>query len=268
MRLRRGSTNGADVRKLQERLGLKVDGDFGPKTEEGVRNFQRDNNLPVTGIVEQIMWNMLFSDSKVDIYRLRGTLPENVILELPDVMRTFKIDTPLRLAHFLAQCAQESANFRVVFENMNYSAENLRATFPRYFTTDAMAKEFARQPEKIANYVYNDANRSSRGKLGNTAPDDGWKFRGRGFIQLTGKINYTAFNKFVEEDVVANPDLVATKYPLLSAAWFWSINDINRVASRGDTSDIVTEVTKIVNGGTHGLQARIGHFNRFYARLK
>jgi putative chitinase len=267
MLLRRGS-NGPDVRKLQERLGLKVDGDFGPKTEEGVRNFQRDSNLPVTGIVEQIMWNVLFNNSKVDIYKLRGAVPESVITELPDVINKFRIDTPLRLAHFLAQCAQESGNFKVVFENMNYSAQNLRAVFPRYFPTDALAAEFARKPEMIANRVYDDANRTARGKLGNTSPGDGWRYRGRGFIQLTGKNNYAAFNRFVDDDVVANPDLVATKYPLLSAAWFWSINDINRVASRGATQAVVTEVTKIVNGGTHGLQGRINYFNTFHARLK
>jgi putative chitinase len=267
MILRRGS-NGPDVRKLQERLGLKVDGDFGPKTEEGVRNFQRDNNLPVTGIVEQIMWNVLFAAPKLDIYKLRGAIPENVIPQLPDVINKFKIDTPLRLAHFLAQCAQESGNFRIVFENMNYSAQNLRAVFPRYFTTDAMAAQFARQPEKIANYVYDDANRSARGKLGNTAQGDGWRYRGRGYIQLTGKNNYAAFNRFVDDDVVANPDLVANKYPLLSAGWFWNISDLNRIASRGDTAAVVTEVTKVVNGGTHGLQARIGYFNTFHARLK
>lgn len=267
MLLRRGS-RGNYVRQLQTTLGLKVDGDFGPRTEEAVRNFQTENKLEVTGQVDLVMWNLLFGVVKLDVTRLRGTIPDDVITQLPSTIETFKIDTALRLAHFLAQCAQESGNFRVVVENMNYSAQNLRAVFPRYFPNETIANEYARQPEKIANRVYDDANRTPRSRLGNTAPGDGWKYRGRGYIQLTGKNNYSAFNKFVTDDVVANPDLVATKYPLLSAGWFWSNADLNRISSRGATTSDVTAVTRVVNGGTHGLQARINYFNTFYARLK
>jgi putative chitinase len=271
MLLKRGS-RGDEVKKLQDRLGLKSDGDFGPRTEEGVKTFQRNNNLPVTGVVNVITWNALFPSpvqkNVIDVNQLTGLISPDVIKQIPLVIDLFKINTPLRVSHFLAQCAQESWNFREVYENLNYGAKALRTVFPRYFTTDAMAAEYARQPEKIANYVYDDANRSARGKLGNTSPGDGWRYRGRGFIQLTGKNNYAAFNRFVDEDVVANPDLVATKYPLVSAGWFWDITKLNATADKGSSEADVRAVTLIVNGGTHGLPARINYFNRFHDRLK
>jgi len=186
-----------------------------------------------------------------------------VLLEIPTVAEKFGVTTPLRLAHFLAQCAHESANFTAVKENLNYSADGLRKIFGKYFPTDALAAQYARQPEKIANRVY-----SSRMGNGDEASGDGFKFRGRGYIQLTGKENYVAFDKIVVEDILANPDLVATKYPLLSAAFFFNKNNLWAICDKGDSIDVVTMVTKRVNGGTHGLEDRINKFKLFNLSLK
>lgn len=190
------------------------------------------------------------------INNLVNKLPSNVMNELPLIIEKFAIDNPLRLAHFLAQCAHESADFKVVLENLNYGARGLLLTFPKYFNAeDALLHE--RKPQEIANIVY--ANR-----MGNTAAGDGWKYRGRGYIQLTGHDNYAAFDKLVDDDILATPDLVATKYPLLSAAWFWNKVNLNPVADLGNTIEVVTKVTKKINGGTIGLEDRLKHFNEYY----
>jgi len=186
-----------------------------------------------------------------------------VMSEIPTVAEKFGVTTPLRLAHFLAQCAHESGNFTAVKENLNYSADGLRKIFGKYFPTPALAAQYARQPEKIANRVY-----ASRMGNGDEASGDGFKFRGRGYIQLTGKENYGAFDKIVEEDILANPDLVATKYPLLSAAFFFNKNGLWAICDKGDSIDVVTMVTKKVNGGTHGIEDRINKFRLFNSSLK
>jgi putative chitinase len=177
-------------------------------------------------------------------------------------MEKFKINTPLRLAHFLAQCAHESGNFKATKENLNYGAAGLLSIFKKYFPTEALAKSYERQPEKIASRVY-----ASRMGNGDEASKEGFKFRGRGYIQLTGKDNYKAFDAMVPEDILANPDLVATKYPLLSAAWFWNKTSLNALADKGATDADVTAITKRVNGGTHGLPDRIAKFKVFNTEL-
>ena len=193
----------------------------------------------------------------MNVDKLKGHIPDTVIAQIPGVVEKFEINTPLRLAHFLAQCGHESGGFKVVSENLNYGAAGLQSIFKKYFTAES-AKEYQRKPEKIANIVY--ANRMGNG---NQASGEGYKFRGRGFIQLTGKENYTAFDKSVEDDILANPDLVATKYPLLSAAWFFHKNGLHKIADEGATDAVVTKVTKRVNGGTIGLPDRIKHFNEY-----
>lgn len=185
-----------------------------------------------------------------------------VMLEIPSVSQKFGINTPLRLAHFLAQCSHESGDFKAVRENLNYSAEGLRKIFGKYFPTDAMAAQYARQPEKIANKVY--ANRMGNG---NEASGDGYNYRGRGYIQLTGKENYASFDKVVDEDILAAPDLVATKYPLMSAAFFFNKNGLWSICDKGDSIDVVTMVTKRVNGGTIGLEDRINKFRQYNSSL-
>jgi len=159
----------------------------------------------------------------------------------------FGIKTPEQQASFLGQCAHESANFTALTENLNYKAEALCKVWPKRFPTLESAQPYHRNPEKIANKVY-----SSRIGNGDEASGDGWKYRGRGLIQLTGKSNYEAFGKAIDVDVVSDPDLVETNiYAALSAGWFWSVHDLNDIASD------ITAVTKKINGGTHGLEDRI-----------
>lgn len=195
------------------------------------------------------------------IEKLSNKVTSNVIDQLPLIVERFAIDNPFRLAHFLAQCAHESAGFKTVTENLNYSAQGLIVTFTKYFNAQ-LAEQYARKPEKIANYIY--ANRMGNS---NDASGDGWRYRGRGYIQLTGHDNYAAFDKVVDDDILSNPDLVATKYPLLSAAWFWNKVNLNPVADLGSGVDVIIKVTKKINGGTIGLEDRIINFNKYYNLL-
>ena len=183
----------------------------------------------------------------IDYSKLTKHLPEHVYVQILDVVIKYQINTPLRLAHFLAQCHYESSGFKLVEENLNYSAEGLRRTFKKYFTQE-QANEYAHNKVKIASRVY--ANRMGNG---DEASQEGWLYRGRGYIQLTGKDNYAAFNDQVPEDVIKNPDLVATQYPMLSAAWFWDKNKINEII---DNDGSVYDVTKKVNGGLNGYEER------------
>ena len=193
--------------------------------------------------------------------KLKGHIPDTVLNQLPDVISKFELNTPLRLSHFLAQCGHESGGFKLVQENLNYSAQGLQGVFGKYFPGN-LEESYARQPQKIASRVY--ANRMGNG---DEASGEGWKFRGRGYIQLTGKDNYKAFSAAINEDCVANPDLVSTKYPLASAAWFFHKNGLHKIADGGATDAVVTSVTKRVNGGTIGLPDRIKHFKEYYSLL-
>jgi putative chitinase len=171
-------------------------------------------------------------------------------------MERFEINTPERVAGFLAQCAHESAHFARTTENLNYSADGLRRVFPKYFR-DVDANDYHRQPEKIANRVY-----SSRMGNGDEDSGDGWRYRGRGLIQLTGRSNYSALAADIDVDVVEDPDLVAEpELAALSAAWFWWKNGLNKFA---DAQDIVG-MTKRINGGTIGLEERRHLYHRALA---
>ena len=198
----------------------------------------------------------------MNLQKLKGHVPDKVIEQIPAVMEKFQINTPLRLAHFLAQCGHESGGFRLTKENLNYSAKGLMGIFKKYFPTEALAKQYERKPEKIANKVYG-------GRMGNgpEASGDGAKFCGRGYIQLTGKDNYTAFGKSINEDMTVNPQAVADKYALLSAAWFFNKNGLHKLADGGATDAVVTQITRRVNGGTIGLADRIKHFKEYHALL-
>ncbi len=163
------------------------------------------------------------------------------------------MDTPMRIAHFLAQVLHESGRLSVVEENLNYSAERLRVIFPRHFRDIDDARAYARQPERIANRVY-------RNRMGNgdEASGDGYRYRGRGLIQLTGKHNYRAFAEWSGEDVVSDPDSVARQYAALSAVYYWSSRHLNALA---DVDDMTT-ITKRINGGLNGLEDRIQLLDR------
>lgn len=277
MLLKIGS-KGDEVKKLQEKLNLAADGIFGAGTESKVKQWQAANGLQADGIVGDATWNKLFGNSQATtttatttttlpnsqfkLENLKGHVPDSVIAQIPDTAKKFNITTPLRLAHFLAQCGHESGNFKFINENLNYSAKGLLSTFPKYFNATT-ATQYERNPEKIASKVYG-------GRMGNgdESTKEGYKFRGRGFIQLTGKSNYTNFSKFIGEDCVANPDLVSTKYPLASAAFFFDSNGLWSICDKGADDATVTAVTKRVNGGTIGLSDRIKHFKEFYSLLK
>jgi len=266
-------SQGDDVKKLQEKLGLGADGDFGPGTEKAVKAWQSANGLTADGIVGDETWNKMFSAdnttsaatipaSAFKLEALKGHIPAEVIAQIPDTAKAFNITTPLRLAHFLSQCGHESGGFKAVNENLNYSADGLKKIFPKYFP-GALNESYARQPEKIAARVY-----ASRMGNGDESSKEGFKFRGRGYIQLTGKSNYAAFDKLVPEDIITNPDLVATKYPLSSAAFFFNSNSLWTICDKGADDATVTAVTKRVNGGTIGLPDRLKHFKEYYSLLK
>jgi putative chitinase len=277
MLLRKGDNN-EQVKQLQVKLHLDPVGNFGPKTEEAVKLWQSAHGLTADGIVGDKTWAMIMGEEEhpevkqqavavanstgLKLDKLKGHIPDSVIAMIPAVAQKFQIDSALRLAHFLAQCGHESGGFRLTKENLNYSAKGLNGIFKKYFPTLESALPYERKPEKIANKVYG-------GRMGNgpEASGDGAKFCGRGYIQLTGRDNYTAFGKAIGEDVTANPQIVAEKYALLSAAWFFNKNKLHTMADGGASDAVVTSITKRVNGGTIGLPDRIKHFNEFYKLL-
>jgi len=201
-------------------------------------------------------------ETMISAAKLSTKVPAPVMIEISSIIERFNMTNPLRLAHFLAQAAHESGNFKFLKENLNYSADSLLKVFPKYFKDKATADKYARNPEKIANRVY-----ASRMGNGDEASGDGFKFRGRGYIQLTGKDNYKAFSNFIGEDCVANPDLVSDKYPLVSASWFFDKNNLWTICDKGATDDVVTAVTKRVNGGVNGNADRISKFKLFNSML-
>lgn len=278
MLLKVGS-KGDDVKKLQTKLGLTADGSFGPNTENKVKEWQQANGLTADGIVGDGTWSKMFGTTTqetqvikedvvitpvegLNIDKLKGTIPDNVILQIDETAKKFNITNNLRLAHFLSQCAHESGNFKSINENLNYSADGLRKIFGKYFPGN-LAESYAKQPEKIASRVYG-------GRMGNgdESTKEGYKFRGRGYIQLTGKSNYTKFTQFIGEDCVSNPDLVSTKFPLASAAFFFDSNKLWSICDKGSDDTTVTLLTKRVNGGTHGLDDRLEKFKKYYNLLK
>ena len=274
MKLKLGS-KGENVKKLQVKLGLGSDGVFGSGTEASVKKWQESNGLTADGIVGEGTWSKMFgtkqlitepstpivNDGPLKLENLKGHIPDVVISQIPETAKKFNITTPLRLAHFLAQCGHESAGFKAIQENLNYSADGLKKIFSKYFPGN-LAEGYAKNPEKIASKVY-----GSRMGNGDETTKEGFKFRGRGYIQLTGKDNYTAFGKSINEDMSANPDKVASSYALLSAAWFFSKNGLHKMADEGSSDAVVTKITKIVNGGTIGLADRIKHFKEYYKLL-
>ena len=277
MLLKKGDNN-EQVKQLQIKLGLDPIGNFGPKTEEAVKIWQAAHGLTADGMVGDKTWAMIMGEEEhpqvqqqtaavanstgLKLEKLKGHIPDAVIAMIPAVAQKFQIDSALRLAHFLAQCGHESGGFRLTKENLNYSAKGLNGIFKKYFPTLESALPYERKPEKIANKVYG-------GRMGNgpEASGDGAKFCGRGYIQLTGKDNYTAFGKSIGEDVCANPQVVAEKYALLSAAWFFNKNGLHKMADGGASDAVVTSITKRVNGGTIGLEDRIKHFKEYYNLL-
>jgi putative chitinase len=186
----------------------------------------------------------------------RAQDPQGWVDSMNNVFPNYELDSPKRIAAFLAQCGHESGGWTVFEENLNYSAKGLMGIFKKYFPDEATATAYQRQPEKIANKVY--ANRMGNGP---ESSGDGWKYRGRGPIQLTGKDNYRAFAKEMFDDwenLFNNPDWVNADrdFALMSAIWFWNKNKLNREADAGD----IKTMTRKINGGYIGLEDRIHHY--------
>jgi len=181
---------------------------------------------------------------------------------LKAAMAFFKM-TPERAAHFFAQTSHETGGFKLFVENLNYSAQGLQVTFGKYFP-GTLEESYARNPEKIASRVYAD-----RMGNGNEASKDGWKFRGRGALQLTGKSNCEAFAKYLgKPEIMTNPDLVATTYAFESAMFFFDKNKLWSICDKGVTNDTILALTKRINGGTNGLADRQEKTIKYYGYLK
>jgi putative chitinase len=177
-------------------------------------------------------------------------------------MEFYKL-TPVRAAHFFAQTAHETGGYKLFSENLNYSAEGLQGIFGKYFPGNLEAS-YARNPEKIANRVYAD-----RMGNGNEASGDGWKFRGRGALQLTGKDNYAAFAKYLQKpEIMTTPDLVATEYSFESAMFFFDKNKLWSICDQGVNDAAILALTKRINGGTHGLADRSEKTKKYYEYVK
>ena len=193
----------------------------------------------------------------ITISQLKQLLPNNPYVEnwhhaLVQLLHDYDINTPKRIAAFIAQCSHESGGFRVLTENLNYKAAGLRRIFPKYFPTDELAKQYEKQPSKIANRVY--ANRMGNG---DESSGDGFRYCGRGLIQLTGKSNYQAFADSLEMKVEDVPEYLQTfEGAAQSACWFWETNNLNKFADAGD----ILNMTKRINGGTIGLEDRKKHY--------
>ena len=196
---------------------------------------------------------MLTAGQFADLFP-RCSDPDGWVDAMNEVFPKYEINTNRRVAAFLAQFGHESGGWRTFSENLNYSAKALDAVFGKYFKRAGRdAEDYARQPEKIANVVY--ANRMDNG---DTASGDGWRYRGRGPIQLTGKHNYAKFSDDMDVDAVNNPDMVSEdkEVALMSAIWYWNSNKLNRYADSGD----IKTLTKRINGGYIGLEDRIHHW--------
>ena len=297
-------SSGPDVQALQQTLSdlgfdpNGIDGKFGPGTKAAVIAFQESKGLQADGKVGPATMAALgaagglanaavagaeavgveaadaaptasaaatapTSASGLNLGPLAGLVPATVVAQIPEAAKDFGITSNLRLAHFLAQCALESMNFTAVVENLNYSGQRLLQVFPKYFK-NVDVNAYARNPEKIGNRVY--ANRMGNG---DEASGDGFNYRGRGYIQLTGKNNYQAFSGFIGEDCVADPDKVATTYPLASAAFFFNSNNLWSICDQGANDATVRKVSARVNGKdpANGLDERLQNFRKFSRAL-
>lgn len=197
----------------------------------------------------------------LNITNLKGTIPDSVYNKLPDLVEKYEINTVLRMSHFLSQCSHESLGFKVTEENLNYSVSGLLKIFPKYFTNET-AKLYAKNPKKIANLVY-----SNRMGNGDEESNDGYNFRGRGYLQTTGKNNYKQLSEYFDIDFVKNPDLVSKEYALLSAVFYFKKNNLLVLCDKGDSIKDVTVLTRAINGGLNGISDRIKLFNFFYKLL-
>lgn len=269
MLLNTGS-QGEDVKKVQRHLNMQETGMYCAKTKEQVKAWQLAHGLSPDGIVGENTWRKLCSaathqttsqHTQIEWGALKGIVPEHILIESQDKILYPELSDIFRFCHFFSQCDYESGNFKMTEENLNYSAKGLIKTFPKHFD-DRTSEEYAHQPIRIASRVY-----AGRLQNGDEKSGDGWAYRGRGYIQLTGKVNYEKFANFIHEDTVANPDLISTKYPLMSAYFFFTVHDIWKYCDN-TSNEAIKKITKIINGGTNGLPERIRLFNDYYSRAE
>jgi len=279
MLLKKGST-GDDVKKLQTKLGLTSDGTFGSGTETAVKKWQLDNGLTSDGIVGDGTWSKMFgsvvsetvpvtTSGSLDLNKLKGKIPQPIFDILPEAFSKYGINTILRASHFLGQLAHESGDFTIKTESMNYTTPSrIVDIWPSRFNLDGSgnkknANGFIKNQELLAEAVYG-------GRMGNNNPGDGFRFRGGGFMQLTGKEAYQGYAKYLGKTVEETADLLRSdnKFALDAACWEYVINKkLNPVADLGLTEEIIVRITKKINGGTIGLDDRRTKVKRFYSIL-
>ena len=276
MLLKVGSS-GEDVKKLQEKLGVAADGSFGPGTETAVKKWQAANDLDDDGIVGNGTWSKMFDTldkveptSTLDISKLKGKVPDSLFELLPEAFAKYGINSVLRASHFLGQISHESGEFTIKTESMNYSTPaRIAEIWPSRFNIDGSggkkkAGDFIKNQEKLAEAVYG-------GRMGNDQAGDGFRFRGGGYLQLTGKEAYKGYAAYLGKSVGDTADLLRseTKYSLDAACWEYCINmKLNGVADRGMSDDVIKVISKKINGGYIGLADRISKVTKFYNILK
>ncbi len=281
MLLKKGST-GDLVKKLQEKLGLTADGVFGFLTENSVKDWQSKNGLIPDGLVGEKTLDKLgisernsetstpqIQDIQVNFEALSGKVPASILALLPEAFLKYGINTDLEASHFLAQIAHESGEFTIKTESMKYTTpQRIVDIWPSRFNLDGSggkknANEYTKNEEKLAEAVYG-------GRMGNNNPGDGFRFRGGGFLQLTGKDAYKEYAAYLGKSVEETADLIRSDnyYALDSALWEYCINmKLNVVASTGTSQDVVKKISRTVNGGLIGIDERIEKFNKYYSLL-
>jgi putative chitinase len=279
MLLKKGST-GDDVKKLQEKLGLGADGTFGSGTEAAVKKWQSDNGLTADGIVGEGTWSKMFgsvvtetapivSGGSLDLNKLKGKIPQSIFDILPEAFEKYSINTPLRASHFLGQIAHESGDFTIKTESMNYSTPSrIVDIWPSRFNLDGSgskkdANKYIKNQELLAEAVYG-------GRMGNNDAGDGFRFRGGGFLQLTGKEAYQGYAKYLGKTVGETADLLRSenKYAMDAACWEYVVNmKLNTVADQGMNDDVIKVISKKINGGYIGLDDRKLKCKKYYSIL-
>lgn len=223
--------------------------DFVTREQSETLTAQTTTSLTSTEtLISQVQLQTIFNDADTSTVNLFATA-------INHCLQQYSINTPLRVAHFLAQIAHESGCLRFTEENLNYSAKALRSVFGKYFTDDTLAEQYARKPQAIANRVY-----ASRMGNGDEASNDGWTFRGRGLIQLTGRHNYRALSKDENVDIEANPERCSEdpEWAVKVAGWYWDKHQLNEQADKDD----LRSITKAINGGFNGIEQRAAYLKR------
>lgn len=262
--------------RIQKALNLPVTGVYDIVTTNAVKQWQLDNHLVSDGVVGDKTWNALVIASEqkqfdlvdiskvpFDISGLKHQLPIEVYQKLPEFISNFNLVKSDQLALFLGQCSHESTEFTVLEENLGYSAAGLLKTFPKKFISLDHAKKYEHQPIKIANYVYANVNGN-----GDEFSGDGWKFRGQGYIQLTGKANFKAISLLMGVDLVQNPEKVISQYPLMTSGYFFTMRKIWNLTELPLTEETIMKITKLINPAFLGLKERTIATKQFSTCMK